>query len=348
MRHEHPAIGLLHHTMKPFRQWLNDPSVEDLVMQRPNELIIQAGGKTFEHEIDFDFVQQQGLAVLAGSLKSQNVSRSRPLLAADIPGGLRLQAALPPCVHDGTVSLTIRRSKNSAPTLTDIGDGGIFSGTEPVRRGISKEDEMLIRLYYEACAATDPDTRRNTWTAFFEATMKAAKTHVLCGRVGSGKTYASMALAREIPLTDRVVTVQDADEWGALPHRNRVDLFYSKGDQGGSKVTPNNLVEASLRMGMKWLFLQELRGAEAFSFMRARRSGHPGLTTCHADNVRAAFPALALMVSQHESAGNVDLCVIESALKDLIDVVIHFHRPDGRFEVSEVWFAPAEREKGVL
>lgn len=348
MRHSHPALDLLRHTMKPFQRWLDDPSVEDMMMQRPNELVIQGGGKTTEHEIYFDFVQQQGLAILAGSLKSQNVNKSRPLLAADIPGGLRLQAALPPCVHDGTVSLTIRRAKNSAPTLTDVGDGGIFSGTAPVRHGISKEDEALVRLYYEACEATDPDTRRNTWTAFFQATMKSAKTHVLCGKVGSGKTYTSMALAQEIPLTDRVVTIQDADEWGALPHRNRVDLFYSKGEQGASKVTPNALVEASLRMAMKWLFLQELRGAEAFSFMRARRSGHPGLTTCHADNARAAFPALALMVSQHEAAGNVDLCVIETALKDLIDVVVHFHRPDGRFEVSEVWFAPAERLKGTL
>ena len=27
---------------------------------------------------------------------------------------------------------------------------------------------------------------------------------------------------------------------------------------------------------------------------------------------------------------------------DLIDVVVHFHRPEGRFAVSEVWFRHAE------
>jgi type IV secretion system protein VirB11 len=101
-------------------------------------------------------------------------------------------------------------------------------------------------------------------------------------------------------------------------------------------------------MAMKWLFLQELRGAEAFSFLRARRSGHPGLTTCHADNTRDAFPTLALMVRQHPAASSVELPMIEAGLKELIDVVVHFHRPDGRFEISEVWFSPAERALGGL
>lgn len=345
---KHPAIPLLKHIMTPLEQWMSDPSVEDILMQRPDEVVIQGGGRTSFHEVPFDFITQQGLAYLAASLEGQNVGRSNPLLSSKLPGGMRLQAVLPPCVEDGTIALAIRRSKNYAPTIEVLGEGGIFSGTEKIRSGLSREDEALLALYYEASRAIDPDTRRNTWTAFFKATMKAAKTHVLCGKVGTGKTYGSMALANEIPLDERICTIQDANEWEALPHRNRVDMLYSKGGQGASSVTPNELVEASLRMAMKWLFLQELRGAEAFSFLRARRSGHPGLTTCHADNTRDAFPTLALMVRQHEAARNVELPLIEQSLKSLIDVVVHFHRPEGRFEVSEVWFGPAERAQGGL
>jgi len=74
--------------------------------------------------------------------------------------------------------------------------------------------------------------------AFLRAVMKAEMTVVICGKVGSGKTHLSMALANEIPLTDRLCTVQDADEWAALPHPNRVDLFYSKGEQGAARVIP--------------------------------------------------------------------------------------------------------------
>jgi type IV secretion system protein VirB11 len=56
------------------------------------------------------------------------------------------------------------------------------------------------------------------------------------------------------------------------------------------------------------------------------------------------FPTLALMVRQSPAAAAVELGVIEAALKGLIDVVVHFHRPEGRFAISEVWFAAAEPE----
>ncbi|KJB90839.1 hypothetical protein N826_34165, partial [Skermanella aerolata KACC 11604] len=226
--------------------------------------------------------------------------------------------------------------------LDQLAAGGIFSGVEPLQDGLSRDTEALVTLYHEACRATRPDERHRAWTAFLRATMKARMTHVLCGEVGSGKTFFGMGLANEIPLDDRLVTVQDSDEWSALPHRNRTDLFYSKGGQGAANVTPNDLVEASLRLAMRWLLLQELRGAEAFSFLRARRSGHPGLTTCHASSTREVFPTLALMVKQAPAASSVELTDIEASLKSLIDVVVHFHRPEGRFAVSEVWFRHAE------
>lgn len=347
MSYHHPSHEMIRHILSPFRQWLDDPSVEDIMMQRPNEVFIQRGGRTECHEVDFDFTNQQGLTYLAASLKRQNVGSGLPLLSADLPGGLRLQSVLPPCVHDGTVAFALRRSKDFAPSLDELGAGGLFDSTEPLRDGLSREDEALVALYWGASGTQDPESRRNAWMAFLKAAVKARKTCLLCGQVGSGKTYSSMALAREIPLEDRLVTIQDADEWGALPHRNKVDLFYSKGDQGGARITANDLVEASLRLAMRWLLLQEMRGSEAFSFLRARRSGHPGLSTCHAANTREVFPTLALMVRQHPAAAGVDVPLIEGTLRKMIDVVIHQHRPDGRFEVSEVWFGPAERAMGM-
>jgi type IV secretion system protein VirB11 len=342
MNHQHAALPLLDFALAPFAGFMADDTVEDIIMNRPNEVFVRRGATTTRHEVAIDFVDQQGIAILAAAIKGQNVGRATPLLSCDLPGGTRLQAVLPPCVNDGTVALAIRRAKKTSPTLDQLAAGGIFSGVEPLRDGLSRDTEALVTLYHEACRATGPDERHRAWTAFLRATMKARMTHVLCGEVGSGKTFFGMGLANEIPLDDRLVTVQDSDEWSALPHRNRTDLFYSKGGQGAAKVTPNDLVEASLRLAMRWLLLQELRGAEAFSFLRARRSGHPGLTTCHASNTREVFPTLALMVKQAPAASSVELTDIEASLKSLIDVVVHFHRPEGRFAVSEVWFRHAE------
>jgi type IV secretion system protein VirB11 len=344
MSRPHEAIALLEHALSPFARWWDDPAVEDILVNRPGEVFVRRGAQTTRHEVALDFIDLEGIAILAASLRRQNVGRAKPLLSCDLPDGSRLQAVLPPCVKDGTVALAIRRAKRSAPTLDQLGAGGIFADVRPQAIGLSGEDRELVGLFHGAQDAAEPEARERAWKAFLRATVKARRTHVLCGEVGSGKTYFSMGIASEIPLDDRIVTVQDSDEWSALPHRNRVDLFYSRGDQGAAQVTPNDLVEASLRLAMRWLLLQELRGAEAFSFMRARRSGHPGLTTCHAANARAVFPTLALMVRQSPAAAAVELGVIEAALRSLIDVVVHFHRPDGRFAISEVWFAAAEPE----
>lgn len=343
MIRQHAAIPLLDHALAPFAEFMVDDTVEDIIMNRPNEVFVRRGSKTTSHEVPVDFIDQQGIAILAAAIKGQNVGKATPLLSCELPGGTRLQAVLPPCVNDGTVALAIRRAKEVSPTLDQLAAGGIFSDVEPLKQGLSREEEALVSLYHEASRATGPEDRHRAWTAFLRGTMRARMTHVLCGEVGSGKTYFGMGLANEIPLDDRIVTVQDSDEWSSLPHRNRTDLFYSKGGQGAASVTPNDLVEASLRLAMRWLLLQELRGAEAFSFLRARRSGHPGLTTCHAANTREVFPTLALMVRQAPAAATVDLGTIEASLKNLIDVVVHFHRPDGRFAISEVWFGSAEK-----
>ncbi|MFY0053397.1 ATPase, T2SS/T4P/T4SS family, partial [Acinetobacter baumannii] len=47
------------------------------------------------------------------------------------------------------------------------------------------------------------------------------------------------------------------------------------------------------------IFLGEIRGSEAYSFLRAINTGHPGsITTVHADSPAGAFEQLALMVMQ--------------------------------------------------
>ncbi|WP_424138828.1 P-type DNA transfer ATPase VirB11 [Roseomonas chloroacetimidivorans] len=339
-RHQE-ALPLLQLALSPLEALWADPEVEDVLIQRPGEAWTRRRGEMLRHDVPLDFVDLEGIAILAGSLKRQNVGRSQPLLSCDLAGGMRMQAILPPCVNAGTVALAIRRPKKVAPTLAQLGEGGIFADVRPTSRGLSDADRHLLGLYRAAQAT-------GSWREFLSATIAAQRTHLLCGLVGTGKTHTAMALAGEIPLTSRLVTVQDADEMAALPHPNRVDLFYSKGDQSEASVTANDLVEASLRLSMEWLILQELRGAEAFSFMRALRSGHPGITTCHAPSAADAIPALALMVRQHPAAATVDLETIAATLHGLIDVVVHMHRPGGRFEISEVWFRPAADEDAAM
>jgi type IV secretion system protein VirB11 len=341
MSRPNEALPLLNEALAPFQAWWADEAVEDILINRPGEAFVRRGAVTTRHDIPHDVVDLEAIAILAASLKRQNVGRARPLLSCDLPGGTRLQAVLPPCVEDGTVALAIRRARRTAPTLDDLGKGGIFADISPNAGGMTEADRALLRLYRDAQAGPE-DERQARYSAFLRACVRVRKTIIMCGQVGSGKTTFGMGLIQEIPLEDRLVFIQDADEWNALPHPNRVNLFYSKGEQGAAQVTPNDLVEASLRLAMDWLAMQELRGAEAFSFLRARRSGHPGISTAHAESARAVFPALALMVRQHPAAASVELATIEQALRGVIDVVIHLHRPGGGFRISDIWFRLAE------
>src|SRR5260221_11641929 len=108
-----------------------------------------------------------------------------------------------------------------------------------------------------------------------------------------------MALIREIPSEERLITIEDAQELVLDRHPNHVRLFYSKDDQGLARVTPKQLLESCLRMKPDRILLAELRAEEAFDYLRNVNSGHPGsITSVHAASSELAFEQLAPLGKQ--------------------------------------------------
>jgi type IV secretion system protein VirB11 len=326
------AIPLLQYALTPLAPALADPSVEDVMIQRENEVWLRRGASTERQQVQaLAFADIEAIAILAGAVRHQDLGRTQPLLATELPTGERLQAVLPPCVKPGTASLTIRRGATEMPTLDQLSASGIFRETRPRPGGLSSRDEELLGLYGRA-----------DWETFLRTCIKARKTVAFVGETASGKTHQTKALVGEIPREERIVTVEDTDEWSGLPHENRVALFYSKGDQGAARVGPNELVEAALRMAPRWLLVQELRDGAAFSFLRAVASGHPGITTWHAPSAANAFDPLGLMVRQHPAGATLPSEDIRQLCKRLVDVVVHCARDGATFAITEVWFNLAE------
>jgi type IV secretion system protein VirB11 len=87
----------------------------------------------------------------------------------------------------------------------------------------------------------------------------------------------------------------------------------------------------------------ELRGAEAFSFMRAVNTGHPGsISTLHADSPMLAFEQLNLMVMQ---AGlQISRDQIDQYIKGVIDVVVQLGRVDGERQITDIWLPLADKD----
>jgi type IV secretion system protein VirB11 len=82
----------------------------------------------------------------------------------------------------------------------------------------------------------------------------------------------------------------------------------------------------------------ELRGAEAFSFLRAINTGHPGsISTLHADTPTMALEQLKLMVMQAGLGMPPD--EIKKYILAVIDIVVQLKRGGGgKRYISEVYF----------
>lgn len=159
--------------------------------------------------------------------------------------------------------------------------------------------------------------------------------YVTDGFVVTHNTHNTKALLMEIPLTERIVTVANAEELAALPHPNRVSLRYTK----GGPVPMEALVEAALRNAPRWLVVPEVRGPEAFSFLWAAATGHPGITSIHAPSAVETFDTFAVNVRQHPAGARLPEQALRSMLRNFVDVVVHVERgSDTRFRVTDIAF----------
>lgn len=83
------------------------------------------------------------------------------------------------------------------------------------------------------------------------------------------------------------------------------------------------------------IILGELRGHEAFTFLRAVNTGHPGsMTTIHADSPSRAIEQLVLLVLQSGSQLSRD--DVRHYIRESIDVFVQLDRQNGRRRVAQV------------
>jgi type IV secretion system protein VirB11 len=319
----------LRHLLAPIQDLLADPAITEIVIQRPHEVGIECGGRWEWRDgvAEFDLQRLDAIGILAGSLLSKPFDPAHPICMTTLPDGQRCTVVRPPVASPGAISMTIRIPSKAVHTIHDASFADLMRAAENRKRGHSATDDRLVGLY-----------RRKDWPAFFDLAVRSHKTIAATGSTGSGKTTLLRRLMQAIPPEERVITIEDTDEFGPLPIRNRVALFY-----GSANVTAEHLVEASLRMRPDRVAMQELRGAEAFAYVRLLAAGHPGgLTTWHAED-GDPFTPLALMAKQNRAGREIPDDKLDTILRSFIDVVAFCRRDEGGFSVPSVWFRAAEK-----
>ena len=313
----------------PIQAWLDDPLVTEICINRPGEVWVERRGDWRVHAVPaLDVGILDAIATLAAAMTSQDVGPDRPLCATALPDGQRMQICRPPAVGPDLVSLTIRRPPSFRPTLTGLEGKGLFDAAA----GRTGGDATIAGAWHA----------RNV-RAFLASAVLARRNILICGATSSGKTTLARALIEEIPPGERLITIEDTPEWDAIPHLNRVALFYSKGDQGVAQVRTEDLLEASLRMRPDRVLMQELRDGAAFAYLRGVVAGHPGsITTLHAQSTAGAFDALRLMVRQHPAGATLADADVRELLSQMVDIVVHCERCGNAFTVDGLWWKEAE------
>jgi len=150
------------------------------------------------------------------------------------------------------------------------------------------------------------------------------------------------ALLGEVAPMDRIITIEDTREL-LPPQGNHLALIASRGGQSRAKVDAVTLLEASLRLRPDRIILGELRGVEAYPFIRAINTGHPGaITTIHADTPGGALDQIAFLVLQYGLS--LDLDRVREYVARQIDVIIQLGRRNGERRVEKVFYRHAKSE----
>ena len=294
-------------TSEALRPYLERADVSDLSVQRPGELWIDDGVWRREAAESLTEAFLQAFIDSVGNLSGQSSSARNPLLSAELPSGERVQIARPPVAESAVI--VIRKPARSGWTLRELDDHGVFSDAR------SDPGTALPHGLRSAHRAQD-------WPQYLRLSVLARRNIVVSGPTGSGKTTLLKALAREIPREERIITIEDVRELD-LPHGNAIRLRYSKGSQGISGSGPRDLLEACLRMRPDRILFGELRGGEAFQFLRNVNSGHPGsVTSLHANSAAAAIDQIALLARQSDEGRGYGVQEMRSFAAGLIDVVV--------------------------
>jgi Flp pilus assembly CpaF family ATPase len=125
---------------------------------------------------------------------------------------------------------------------------------------------------------------------FLAAAVRARKNIMVAGATGAGKTTLLRALASEIPVEERILTVERSLELGldedVEAHPNAIALEERlPNSEGAGAVSMAELVRDTLRLNPSRVIVGEVLGDEVVTMLNAMTQGNDGsLSTIHANS----------------------------------------------------------------
>ncbi len=287
----------------PLQELIDDPSVDDVVVNGPHRVFVERRGKLEEASARFvndDHVLRIIRRILAPI--GRRIDESTPMVDARLPDGSRVNAVIPPIALDGP-SISIRKFRAQPLTVDDLIRMGSLS------RGLAD---------------------------FLQDAVARRTSMIVVGGTGTGKTTVLNMLSRWINPAERLITIEDAAEL-RLEHPHVVRLETRPPNlEGEGEITARDLVRNALRMRPDRIVLGEVRSDEVLDMLQAMNTGHEGsMTTLHANSSRDAIHRIELLAGFAGYSG--DTRNLHRQIASAVQMLVQLQRlPNGTRRVSGV------------
>ncbi len=287
----------------PIEPLLRDDTITEVMVNGPDQVWIERGGRLEETDIRFRDAQEVMRIIdrIVGPL-GRRVDESSPMVDARLPDGSRVNVIIPPLSLEGPC-ISIRKFATAAFVADDL-----------IRIGTVTQDLM----------------------DFFRACVRARLNIVISGGTSTGKTTLLNIVSRFLPEDERIITIEDAAEL-QLQQRHVIRLETRPPNIEGQGAVPiRQLVINALRMRPDRIVVGEVRGGEALDMLQAMNTGHDGsLTTAHSNSPRDTLHRVETMTLM--AGMDLPLRAIREQIASAFHLIIHLQRlADGTRRVVRV------------
>jgi len=328
--------------LRPLQPYLERSDVTEITVNRPGEIWIKT--QLGWHSQAITKLTHSYLQSLTTALIVYNGLQLNSIASVILPGGQRGQIVIPPACVDGTLSLSIRKHNMIVKTLDELVQQGAFNDFNDVSSSIQFQtkktglDESLKPFEHELLELK----KQRNMHDFLKQAVLLKRNIVIAGKTGSGKTTFARSLVEKVPISERIITIEDVHELFLPQHPNRVHLLYGDG-QG--RVSAGECLASCMRQSPDRIFLAELRGGEAWDYLNSLNTGHPGaITTTHANGALQTFERIITLIKKSDVGQLIDIEVIRRVLYNTIDIILYFEN----FKLKELFYDPIFAKSKIL